>query len=229
MQSPLVNPAVASFRAAKNARLFKIERSSMKIVGEYVYVLDDPRTFRRDPSDRQSDVRISELMAVGHDRLVVDERTDRTTKLYEINLNGATNILDSKWDDPATRPTLEQAELIPANIKPLPKILCLDALMFPGWKAGRRAWHSSATVRSFSSIITFWSQRRAHANSCGSQGRYCVPLVMPRLPDARGTVHKDVAGASAGRAVTLRRWHKGRSTLPKLRRSRKEPLPLESI
>jgi hypothetical protein len=42
MQSPLVNPAVASFRAAKNARLFKIERSSMKIVGEYVYVLDDP-------------------------------------------------------------------------------------------------------------------------------------------------------------------------------------------
>jgi hypothetical protein len=104
----------------------------MKIVGEYVYVLDDPRTFRRDPSDRQSDVRISELMAVGHDRLVVDERTDRTTKLYEINLNGATNILDSKWDDPATRPTLEQAELIPANIKPLPKILCLDGADVPG-------------------------------------------------------------------------------------------------
>jgi hypothetical protein len=132
MQSPLVNPDIASFRAAKNTRLFKIERASMKIVGEYVYVLDDPRTFRRDPSDRQSDVRISELMAVGDDRLVVDERTDQTTKLYEINLKPATNILDTEWDDPASRPTLEQAELFQGNIKPLPKTLCLDSTDIPG-------------------------------------------------------------------------------------------------
>lgn len=132
MQSPLVNPDIASFRAAKNTRLFKIERASMKIVGEYVYVLDDPRTFRRDPSDRQSDVRISELMAVGDDRLVVDERTDQTTKLYEINLKPATNILDTEWDDPASRPTLEQAELFQGNIKPLPKTLCLDSTDVPG-------------------------------------------------------------------------------------------------
>jgi hypothetical protein len=131
MQSPLVNPDVASFRAAQNARLFKIERASMKIVGEYVYVLDDPRTFRRDPSDRQSDVRISELMAVGDDRLVVDERTDQTTKLYDINLKAATNILDTQWDDPVTRPTLEQT-LLRGNIKPLPKTLCLDSADVPG-------------------------------------------------------------------------------------------------
>jgi hypothetical protein len=132
MQSPLVNPDVASFRAAKNTRLFKIERVSMKIVGEYVYVLDDPRTFRRDPSERQSDVRISELMAVGDDRLIVDERTDQTTKLYEINLKSATNILDTKWDDPASRPTLEQAGLNAADIKALPKTLCLDGADIPG-------------------------------------------------------------------------------------------------
>jgi hypothetical protein len=131
MQSPLVNPDVASFRAAQNARLFKVERASMKIVGEYVYVLDDPRTFRRDPSDRQSDVRMSELMAVGDDRLVVDERTDQTTKLYDINLKAATNILDTQWDDPVTRPTLEQT-LLRGNIKPLPKTLCLDSADVPG-------------------------------------------------------------------------------------------------
>ena len=126
-----MNPDVASFRAAQNARFFKIERASMKIVGEYVYVLDDPRTFRRDPSDRQSDVRISELMAVGDDRLVVDERTDQTTKLYDINLKAATNILDTQWDDPVTRPTLEQT-LLRGNIKPLPKTLCLDSADVPG-------------------------------------------------------------------------------------------------
>ena len=132
MQNPLANPDVTSFRAAKNTRLFKVERATMKIVGEYVYTLDDPRTFRRDPSDRQTDVRISELMAVGLDRLLVDERTDQTTKLYEIDLEGATNIFDTKWDDPATRPTLEQTEVTKANIKPVPKTLCFDSADVPG-------------------------------------------------------------------------------------------------
>jgi len=52
------------------------------VVGEYVYTLDDPRTFRRAPSEKQNDPRISELMAVGLDRLIVLERTEQTTKLY---------------------------------------------------------------------------------------------------------------------------------------------------
>ncbi len=131
MQNPLANPDVPSFRAAKNTRLFKVERATVKIVGEYVYILDDPRTFRRDPSDRQSDVRISELMAVGADRLLVDERTDQTTKLYEIDLEVATNILDTKWDDSATRPTLEQTDVSTANIRSVPKTLCLDSADVP--------------------------------------------------------------------------------------------------
>jgi hypothetical protein len=71
-------------------------------------------------------------MAVGDDRLIVDERTDQTTKLYEINLKSATNILDTKWDDPASRPTLEQAGLNAADIKALPKTLCLDGADIPG-------------------------------------------------------------------------------------------------
>jgi hypothetical protein len=37
----------------------------MRIVGEYVSMLDDPGSFRRDPSDKQNDPRISEMMAVG--------------------------------------------------------------------------------------------------------------------------------------------------------------------
>jgi len=71
-------------------------------------------------------------MAVGLDRLLVDERTDQTTKLYEIDLEGATNIFDTKWDDPATRPTLEQTEVTKANIKPVPKTLCFDSADVPG-------------------------------------------------------------------------------------------------
>ena len=44
MQNPLANPDVKAYQQAKNTRLFKIERASMKVVGEYVYTLDDPGT-----------------------------------------------------------------------------------------------------------------------------------------------------------------------------------------
>ena len=131
MQNPLANPDAAAYRAAKNTRLFKLERATMRILGEYVYTLDDPMTFRRDPSNRQNEPRISELMGIGLDRLVVDERTEKTTKLYEIDLSGATNILDTKWDDLATRPTLEQSELSAAGIKPVSKTLRFDSADFP--------------------------------------------------------------------------------------------------
>ena len=92
MQNPLANPDTATFQQARNTRLFKLERATMQVVGEYVYTLDDPQSFRRDPSRKQSDPRISELMAIGLDRLIVLERTEQTTKLYEIELAGATDI-----------------------------------------------------------------------------------------------------------------------------------------
>jgi len=131
MQNPLANPDVAAYQKAKNSRLFKLERSSMRIVGEYVYTLDDPKTFRRDPSEKQNDPRISEMMAIGLDRLIVLERTEQTTKLHEVNLAGATNIAGSKWDEVATQPTLEQSEASAVGIKPVSKSLKFDSTDFP--------------------------------------------------------------------------------------------------
>jgi hypothetical protein len=131
IQNPLANPDTAAFQVARNTRLFKIDRATMRVVGEYVYTLDDPQSFRRDPSSKQSDPRISEMMAVGLDRLVIDERTERTTKLYEVELAGATNIAGSRWDDAATRPTLEQSDLTTAGIVPLKKTLRFDTADHP--------------------------------------------------------------------------------------------------
>lgn len=96
MQNPLANPDSKTYRNAKNTRLFKIERETGKIVGEYVYQLDDPQTFSADPSDKQNDPRLSELLALGPDRLLVLERTEKTTKLYEVLLAGATDISGGK-------------------------------------------------------------------------------------------------------------------------------------
>ena len=126
MQNPLANPDTAAFQKARNTRLFKLDRATMRVVGEYVYTLDDPQSFRRDPSSKQSDPRISEMMAVGLDRLIVDERTELTTKLYEVELASATNIAGSRWDDAATRPTLEQSDAAAVGIVPLKKALRFD-------------------------------------------------------------------------------------------------------
>jgi hypothetical protein len=126
MQNPLANPNTAVFQQARNTRLFKIDRATMKVVGQFVYTLDDPKTFRRDPSNKQSDPRISEMMAIGLDRLVVLERTEQTSKLYEIEFEGATDIAGSRWDDAATSPSLEQTDAAAAKIVPVKKMLRFD-------------------------------------------------------------------------------------------------------
>jgi hypothetical protein len=132
LQSPLANPDSAAYRTSRNVRLFQIERTSMQIVGEYVYVLDDPKTFRRDPSNNQADPRISEMAVVGTNHLVVLERTEATTKLYEIDLGKATNIYGTPWDDARTEPTLEQLKnLDDATIVPVTKDLRFDTADFP--------------------------------------------------------------------------------------------------
>lgn len=128
LQNPLANPNAKAYAKAKNTRLFKMERESGRLVGEYVYQLDDPQSFALDPSNKQNDPRISELTAIGLDRLLVLERTDGTTKLHEISIEGATSILGSKWDDVATSPSLEQEnDTSKLGIVALRKVLRFDA------------------------------------------------------------------------------------------------------
>lgn len=131
MQSPLANPDVAAFRTSRHVRLLRIERTSMQPAGEFVYVLDDPQSFRRDPSTNPFDPRVSEIMATGLDRLVVLERTELTTKLYHIDLSLATDIGGSAWDNAATEPSLETVDLREAGIVPVGKTLVFDGADFP--------------------------------------------------------------------------------------------------
>ena len=72
----------------------------------------------------QSEIKISALAWYGPDQLLVDERTDDVTKLYLVRLSGATNILDGELDDPAHRPSLEQAG--PGGVVALAKSLLVD-------------------------------------------------------------------------------------------------------
>ncbi len=119
VQSPLDNPGT-SVRNSKNIRIYKaaltprLHGSSLRIVGEWVYTLDDVDVLRSvGATDARvvGDLRVSEMMALGEERFLVIERTDQATALYEIDLAGATNILGTKWDSVATTPTLEQLGL----------------------------------------------------------------------------------------------------------------------
>lgn len=132
MQSPLANPDAAAYKASTHVRLFKasLENGELKeIVGEYLYKLDNPATFFDDASIKQNDVKVSEMLALGTDELIVLERISKHTKLYRVKLEDATNILGTSWDDEATTPSLEQVEFLNvAGITPLRKDLAFDTV-----------------------------------------------------------------------------------------------------
>ncbi len=128
MQSPLANPDKKAYKKSRNVRLFKMDRQNEEIIGEYVYVIDTPETFLADSTSKQSKVKVSEMVAYGNDKLIVLERINKTTKLYRINLDGATNILNSEWDDTVTSPSLEQVpDLASIAITPIKKEIALDS------------------------------------------------------------------------------------------------------
>lgn len=134
LQSPLANPNKSAYKQSRNVRLLKTDRVTGAVLGEYVYRMDLPTSFAADSSTKQSDVKVSEMAWYGDDELLILERISKTTKLYRVKLTGATNILDSKWDQVTTSPSLEQtANLTTAGIIPLSKELAMDSSRdYPG-------------------------------------------------------------------------------------------------
>jgi hypothetical protein len=109
-QSPLAHPDAAAHRRGRDIRIWKLATATGRVVAQFVYPLDPPRSFARDKSagdiDR-SDIKVSELALLGPDRLLLLERGSLTTKLYAVRL-------DADVATPAdqlaleTRPTIEQ-------------------------------------------------------------------------------------------------------------------------
>ena len=136
MQSPLANPDRRTHRDSPMTRLWKIERASGKVLEEYVYILDDPKTFESDSrSERrnQNTVGLSEMVFLSNDKLLVVERLSKTAKFYTVNLADGTPVLEA-FDDPATTPSLEQLtadQLMAIGLRPLKKTLLLDSDMVP--------------------------------------------------------------------------------------------------
>lgn len=119
-QSPLAHPDEDAHEAGRHVRIWRLDSETGAVSAQYLYPLDAPGTFLRDVAKgelKRSDLKVSEIAALGQDALLVLERGSETTKIYRIQLHPE-DILDSEHLDEATRPTVEQ--LSAAGDFPLP-------------------------------------------------------------------------------------------------------------
>ncbi len=147
MQNPLSNPDGATYATARNTRVLKVALANGafdRVVGEYLYVLDSAQTYGNlaektgDLSNglpmKQSDVKVSELLVLGEDDLLVLERISKVTKLYRVNLKTADNVLDGAADQLTQTPSVES--LLDTrrvfNAKPVVKQLVFNSLTDAG-------------------------------------------------------------------------------------------------
>ena len=132
LQSPLLNPDRKTGDASRNTRVLVFDIPSEKVTAEYVYRFDVSKEFDPNPKNTPDEMKLSGVIAMGPTTLLILERTDLVAKLYSVDLSQATNILNSKWSDPKTAPTLEALGDPPAEVRVLPKSLVLDLSSLDG-------------------------------------------------------------------------------------------------
>jgi hypothetical protein len=132
LQSPLSNPTAAVGNASRNTRILALDVYSEQVKAEYVYRFQPVTEFG---NTNPTEMKVSAVAMLDPWRMLVLERTDAVAKIYRVDLTKATNILGSQWDNTATAPSLESlddAGLLAANVKVLPKELILDLSTIPG-------------------------------------------------------------------------------------------------
>ncbi|EPD62232.1 esterase-like activity of phytase family protein [Streptomyces sp. HGB0020] len=109
LQSPLSLPDEDAGDASRTTRLLRFSPKRRAVTGEYAYRFDPVNVV--DPSeDDTSELKISSVVDVGGDRLLVEERTDKAARLQLVTLDRRANILGGAYDDDTTSPSLEQLE-----------------------------------------------------------------------------------------------------------------------
>jgi hypothetical protein len=131
LQSPLLNPDRKTGNNSRNTRVLIFDVASEKVTAEYVYRFDAAKEFDPDPKMKPNEMKLSAAAYVNPTTLLILERTDGVAKIFSVDLSTATNILNNRWNDPKTVPTLESLEN-PAteNVAVLPKTLVVDLSKF---------------------------------------------------------------------------------------------------
>ncbi|MFB7593332.1 esterase-like activity of phytase family protein [Streptomyces sp. NPDC056160] len=109
LQSPLPLPDADAGDASRTTRLLRFSPRRQAVTAEYTYRFDPVDVV--DPGeDDTSELKISSVVAVGRDRLLVEERTDRAARLHLVRLERRADILGGRWDDDTASPSLEQLD-----------------------------------------------------------------------------------------------------------------------
>ncbi|MER5896668.1 esterase-like activity of phytase family protein [Streptomyces sp. NPDC001876] len=126
VQSPLSLPDQDAGEASRNVRFLRFSAKKQKVTAEYAYRFDPVEVV--DPGeDDTSELKISSVVAIGRDTLLVEERTDRSARLHRVTLPAGSGILGSVWDDPATSPAYEELDDPSASgVRVLRKSLVVD-------------------------------------------------------------------------------------------------------
>jgi hypothetical protein len=133
MQGPLSNPNNDAGQRSRNTRILVFDVASGQVTAEYVYRFESAFLFDPSRKAEPDDMKVTALALTGGGQLLVLERTPNAARLYLADPAGATNILGTRWDDLATRPSLEAAEsLAVVNVNPLVKSLAIDLTPLPG-------------------------------------------------------------------------------------------------
>ncbi|MGW6271179.1 esterase-like activity of phytase family protein [Streptomyces sp. NPDC055060] len=126
LQSPLSLPDEDAGAASRTTRLLRFSPKKQAVTAEYAYRFDAVDVV--DPGeDDTSELKISSVVAVGRDRLLVEERTDKAARLHTVKLDRRSDILGEQWDNAATTPSLEQLDdPAAAGVPVLKKRLLVD-------------------------------------------------------------------------------------------------------
>ncbi|MCG7207572.1 esterase-like activity of phytase family protein [Streptomyces arenae] len=132
LQSPLSLPDGDAGDASRTTRLLRFSPRKKAVTAEYAYRFDPVNVV--DPSeDDTSELKISSIVAVGGDRLLVEERTDKAARLEVVKLDRRSDILGGAYDDNTTSPSLEQLDdPAAAGVPVLGKRLLVDLNTVPG-------------------------------------------------------------------------------------------------
>ncbi|MFJ6437418.1 esterase-like activity of phytase family protein [Streptomyces sp. NPDC091416] len=126
VQSPLSLPDEDAGEASRNVRLLRFSPEKRAVTGEYAYRFDAVGVV--DPGeDDTSELKISSVVAIGGNGLLVEERTDRAARLHRVTLPHGAGILDSRWDRPSASPSYEElADPAASGVPVLRKSLVVD-------------------------------------------------------------------------------------------------------
>ena len=131
-QSPLAHPDTEAHKKSRHVRLWQLDAAGT-LEKQYLYPLDDPRSFRRDNERekvKRADIKVCEIVATREDELLVLERASETSKIYRVRLDDR-SALTPEHLQIDTRPTVEQMSSTGALLPELSKELLFTSDDWP--------------------------------------------------------------------------------------------------